>query len=362
MTRSANGIDFWRGVALITIFVNHVPGIYFEHVTHRNFSISDSADLFVFLAGWAVAIVVTRSQPPLPPARIISRLGGRALVIYAAHILIVMLAIGLLAASARLLESPLLLEWHNAASVFYNPADTHIGLVLLTHHLGYFDILPLYVVLMLIAPLVALIDRYLPHLLLPFSLTIYVVVLSYQINLPSWPNNGQWFFNPLAWQLTFVLGYVLCQDRGIGHYARSNIDVIRIASVPIVLAGALAVWYDYWPDPTNVPEPQLLFLNYKTYATPMRIIQFLALAALMSAAFPHIHKVLPWLARFCSMLGRNSLNVFCVSSILSLVGQILRFAAKGSVAVDTLIFVVGIAALGLTAWISEWHERTKRPA
>ena len=37
---------------------------------------------------------------------------------------------------------------------------THIGLALLTHQLGYFDILPLYVVLMLMAPVFALIDRY----------------------------------------------------------------------------------------------------------------------------------------------------------------------------------------------------------
>jgi hypothetical protein len=40
------------------------------------------------------------------------------------------------------------------------PGLTHIGLVLLTHQLGYFDILPLYVVLMVIAPLIALIYRF----------------------------------------------------------------------------------------------------------------------------------------------------------------------------------------------------------
>ena len=62
----------------------------------------------------------------------------------------------MLAAAARLLDNPLLLEWHNAAAVFYDPINAHIGLVILTHQLGYFDILPLYVVLMIMAPALVL--------------------------------------------------------------------------------------------------------------------------------------------------------------------------------------------------------------
>ena len=52
MPREANAVDFWRGFALVSIFVNHIPGIYYERFTHRNLSFSDSAELFVFLAGW----------------------------------------------------------------------------------------------------------------------------------------------------------------------------------------------------------------------------------------------------------------------------------------------------------------------
>ena len=32
MPREANAIDFWRGFALVSIFVNHIPGIYYERV------------------------------------------------------------------------------------------------------------------------------------------------------------------------------------------------------------------------------------------------------------------------------------------------------------------------------------------
>jgi hypothetical protein len=54
MIRVANPIDFWRGLALVFIFINHIPGIYYSRLTHANYSLSDSADLFVFLAGWAL--------------------------------------------------------------------------------------------------------------------------------------------------------------------------------------------------------------------------------------------------------------------------------------------------------------------
>ena len=36
----------------------------------------------------------------------------------------------------------------------------------------------------------------------------------------------------------------------------------------------------WWPDPTKVPQPRLFFLIDKTYDTPPRLIQFLALIAL----------------------------------------------------------------------------------
>jgi len=357
MTRRANAIDFWRGFALVTIFINHIPGIYFERFTFRNVSISDSAELFVFLAGWSLRYVVGRPEDPTPTAHVLSRLTGRALTIYAAHILIISLAIAMLAASAIATANPLLLEWHNASAVFSDPVRAHVGIVLLTHHLGYFDILPLYVVLMLAAPLVALIHRGAPGLLLPISLAIYVTALVFQITLPSWPNRGQWFFNPLAWQLVFVLGFLMARERGPGAMVRANLSWLRWISLPIVLAGAVIVWFGLWPDPTRVPEPKLLFIAQKAYLTPMRLIQFLALVALFSAAYPYIERRLLPLVRYLAMLGRNSLQVFCVGSLLSLAGQIARFMYKGGIVVDALILITGILAMGLTAWLTEWRSR-----
>ena len=356
MPREANAVDFWRGFALVTIFINHVPGLFYERLTHRNFSISDSAELFVFLAGWSLGLLVVRGNKPFDNARLAARLGGRAVTIYAAQILISSVAIAMLATTAYFTDNPLVLEWHNAAAVFQEPALTHIGLVLLTHQLGYFDILPLYVLLMLTAPALALIDRFARPLLVPLSLALYFAALTIPFTAPTWPVPGQWFFNPFTWQAIFVLGFVLSRDEGLGAVVRRNINWLRYAAAPIVAVTSVMVIFNLFPDPTRLPEPRLLFLNGKSFLTPIRLVQFLALAAAFSAAWVLIRRV-AWLPEFLSIMGRNSLNVFCVGSLLSLSGQIIRFLYTASFLVDTIVVVGGLGLLWLTAWITEWRER-----
>ena len=56
-TRAPNEIDFWRGIALVSIFMNHIPGLWYEQFTHKNFGYTDSAELFVLLAGWSLRIL-----------------------------------------------------------------------------------------------------------------------------------------------------------------------------------------------------------------------------------------------------------------------------------------------------------------
>src|ERR1700745_3984830 len=51
-----DGIDFWRGLALLMIFIDHLPETVFQHVTQQNFGFSDAAELFVFLSGVSVAL------------------------------------------------------------------------------------------------------------------------------------------------------------------------------------------------------------------------------------------------------------------------------------------------------------------
>ena len=355
--RAANEIDFWRGLALTSIFINHIPGFYFERFTHRNFGQSDSAELFVFLAGWALRLVVSTRSDPLRRTPLVLRLGTRALTIYIAQILITMLALAIIAGASMAFDNPLLLEWNNAQAAFLDPVPTHVGIMLLTHQLGAFNILPLYVVLMLGAPVIAILHRWKPSAVLALSLGLYVAALVFQINFRTWPADGYWYFNPLTWQLVFVLGFVLAKDDGLGALVRRQFRPLRAIGLALVILGFGLATIDFEPDPTRMPDPKLFFVFDKTFATPARLLHFLALAITFAGSFAFVLRVAGPLARFLSMLGRNSLNVFCMGSVLSLCASVTRYALGGGIIVDMPVLICGIACLGATAWLSEWREQ-----
>jgi hypothetical protein len=49
-------VDLYRGLALVFIFWDHVPGSVLGLVSMRNFGLSDAAEVFVFLAGYSAAM------------------------------------------------------------------------------------------------------------------------------------------------------------------------------------------------------------------------------------------------------------------------------------------------------------------
>ena len=76
---------------------------------------------------------------------------------------------------------------------------------------------------------------------------------------------------------------------------------------------------------------------------------------------PYANHLVSPLIRTLAMLGRNSLYVFCVGSLLSLSGQVIRFIYRGSVVVDSAVVVFGIVIMAFTAWLAESRQRA-RPA
>lgn len=355
--RPPNEIDFWRGYALTAIFVNHVPGLWYEQFTHRNFGFSDSAELFVLLAGWSMRSLVDRQSKSWTPTRLVLRLGGRAVVLYIAQIVITVLALAIIAATALLTDTNLVLQWNNAAAFFEEPLTAHLGMVFLTYQLGYFDILPLYIVLMCLAPVMAMLHRWSTWLLLFVSLAVYCATLTLAFNLPTWPVEGRWFFNPLAWQLIFVIGFVLGGDGPIPAFVSRWRGAFRALGLAIAVLGLVGTIYRWWPSPLNVPYPALFFVANKTFITPMRLFHVLGLVMLFGGAFFWILRYARPLARFFSMLGRNSLNVFCVGSLLSLSAQVVRFSVGGGWWTDTAVLLIGLVVMSSTAWVSEWRAR-----
>ena len=50
-------LDFYRGLALWFIFIDHVPSTVIGNLTFRNFGFSDATEIFVFISGYTAAIV-----------------------------------------------------------------------------------------------------------------------------------------------------------------------------------------------------------------------------------------------------------------------------------------------------------------
>src|SRR5579862_9428814 len=50
-------VDFFRGLALMIIFIDHIPENIVALITLRNFGFSDAAEIFIFLSGYSAGYV-----------------------------------------------------------------------------------------------------------------------------------------------------------------------------------------------------------------------------------------------------------------------------------------------------------------
>ena len=93
-------IDVFRALALLTIFMNHVPGTAFEHLTHKNFGFSDSAEAFVLISGIAVGLAYGPKFQPGNRLLVTLKAWRRAGVLYVAHIMTTVATLAIFSAAA----------------------------------------------------------------------------------------------------------------------------------------------------------------------------------------------------------------------------------------------------------------------
>src|SRR6266478_1967581 len=237
-----DGIDFWRGFALLTIFIDHLPDNIFQQVTQKNFGFSDAAELFVFLSGVSVALAYgTRFFDGQTGAAVRAVL-RRALTLYWVQILISLLIIAIFAAAAAAFDEDDFLDDADRDEVVSNPVHGIVAILALAHQLDNVNILPLYIALLLITPLLLVLARRDDRLMLLASAAIYLAARVFSLNLPTWPLEGSWFFNPIAWQLLFAIGLFagrrLKRD-GIGYDARLyavSLAVVVLAAGSVLTA------------------------------------------------------------------------------------------------------------------------------
>jgi hypothetical protein len=357
--RATNAIDFWRGLALVMIFINHVPGNYYATWTLQNFAICDAAELFVFLAGCSLSVATGGPHRPEPWRRTLFRLLTRAVQIYRAQLVVMTIALAMLAGAAIWRDNPLYIEWNNAGPAFYDPLRTTVGMVLLSYQLHFVDILPMYVVLILLAPLLIGLARRLPGVTLAISGSIYVMALVIPLNFPTWPLPGGWFFNPLSWQFLLLIGFMSAELFNSSSKFHSWLPRLFWPAFGVLVTGFAVKWFDFAPDPFSVPWPRYVFLFDKTYLSPVRLVSILSIVIVFQGLFAILNERLGLVADYLCGLGRNSLPVFCIGSLLSVAGQIIHFVTGGGLTIDTIIVIVGITLMGWTVWFVEWKARSQ---
>ena len=69
--------------------------------------------------------------------------------------------------------------------------------------------LPLYIVLLAAFPLALPALLRWPYAVILVSIALYAVTSHFNWNLPGYPDEKVWFFNPMAWQVVFYSGAVL---------------------------------------------------------------------------------------------------------------------------------------------------------
>ena len=81
-------LDLFRGLANWAIFLDHIPNNVVAWITMKNYGFSDAADLFVFISGYTVALVYSRTMGA--DGFVVAAVGilARAWKLYVAHILL----------------------------------------------------------------------------------------------------------------------------------------------------------------------------------------------------------------------------------------------------------------------------------
>jgi hypothetical protein len=348
-------VDFWRGFALLTIFINHMPGNAFVAITHRNFGFSDATELFVLLAGVASALAYLPGFRAGRAAATGFRILQRAFQLYMAQIMLIVISAGMIAHSVATTGDLRFFEMLQLQILVNDTVPALMGLATLTLQPAYLNILPLYIVFLLMAPLILLVASRSIGLMVAVSAAVYVVSQLLWLNFPTFPGDGWWFLNPLCWQLLFVLGIALGAAilKGERPVLPGFLLWLAIAYAAMSMVWIVSGFYPGW-NPTWLPR--FIWEFDKTNLYLPRLLHVLSLAYI-AAQLP----VERWLRSEALMrpvvvLGRHSLPVFCLGTVLSIAGQMIRAQSVPSFSLDLILVSSGILAQLVLAGVLEWHR------
>ncbi len=361
-------VDFFRGLAFIIILIAHVPANWVARWIPARFGFSDATEMFVFMSGFAAGIAFGGSFLKRGFWLGTARTGYRVWQVYLGHLLLFFFVAMSMAAANELFDTRNYINQLNLTYFFNETATAIVGLFTLNYVPNYFDILPMYIVVLVLMPFMFALARVHPWLALAASFALYWANWFIGFDLPAEvrPNSDRsWFFNPFGWQLIFFTGVAL----SMGWLKPPPVSkwLIGAAIVMIVfgvLVGHWPLWRSY-ESLTAVREAISPWLN-KTNLGILRYIHFLAAAYLVVVALKGHEQ---WLAsavgRPIMKCGQQSLPVFLFAMALSRYAGIVLDQTGRELVWVLLVNAGAIATLiglaYLLGWLKSEPWRSKKP-
>src|SRR2546428_813833 len=210
-------LDFFRGIALFSIFIDHVDwNSPLAQFTLRSVGFFDAADVFIFISGYTAGMVYGRAITHRGLLRAAMRIYHRVWQLYVAHVFLFMQFMATVAYVVDDLNNSIYAEEFRAADFLKEPGLAVMKALTLQFQPEFMDILPLYIVLLAALPFVLGGFRLWPTGVLVASFGLWCAVqLNKRIALAADPGPAQvWVFNPSALQAIFFLG-VCCGRLGV---------------------------------------------------------------------------------------------------------------------------------------------------
>jgi hypothetical protein len=353
-------IDLARGLAIWCIFVDHIPHDAVNLLTLRNFGFSGATDLFVFVGGYAAALLfgqmIHERGFVVTTTRILKRVGQ----LYAAYLVLFVTYIDVIGQVAAQYAVPDIIDEYNVTGIVDHPVRVLAhGLMLQARPLN-LDTLQLVIPLTAAFPLILAGMLRWPKPTLAASVALYFGARQFDLNLESFPD-GRWYFNPFCWQLLFVLGAWLAVDGGKYVRAMQNIPLLRalaaaylVLALLITVAGKIPQLASFIPD--ALPNPSTP--DDKENLAPYRVLHLLALAFLFTRYVPRNWRGLR--ARVLQPVikcGEEWLTCFCSGVFLSFAGHLVLISGPNSIAMQVLVSVAGAVLMTLIAAYVSWSRR-----
>jgi hypothetical protein len=232
---------------------------------------------------------------------------------------------------------------------------------------NYFDILPMYLVVLAMVPLVMALARVRPALVAMFCSTLWLGQGHFQLDLPAeWWSDRPWFFNPFGWQLIFFTGFAFGSGWLPAPPRRRDLFWLALAWVLVMVP---LNWQPLWSSAAWLDRFSLLFVPWKdkTDFGLLRYLHFLALAYLaLWLVNPWSERLRGRLAAPVILVGQQALPVFLWSMALAFaLGMVLDAVGRSWITVPLanlggFASLIAVAALAGYVKAQPWRRREGR--